>query len=672
MSGTVRSKGKFGILQAQGPVTRTTRHIGRQIALAIILLLALLILFWNWDWFRPFVESRASAALGRKVTLQHFGVRLGADTQLTATGIVIANPDGFAGPGSLAKIDRLAVDVNVLAYIRHQQLVLNRIELDHPSADIEQLSNGQNNYSLHLQSSGGQSKPVQIGDLVIHNGDATVTAPSHKTSFKLAIMTRPAPGTAAGDEILADAKGRYNGQPITFSFVGGALLSLRDPSHPYPVDLHVANGATTISLIGSISQPLTLGGADLKLALAGQDMSDLYPLTTIPLPATPPYRIDGQLDYTKGTISFHNFSGRVGSSDLEGNITYTAGPAGARPLVTAVLSSNRIDLTDLGGFLGAQPGTASTPGQDRATAAKIAKAEARPKLLPNTPINLPRLNAANFEVRYRGEHIINKSLPLDDVVADLSIENGRITLHPFNFAVGSGTIASNIDLNPAGGVLHTTANIDARRLPLARIMAATKSFAGNGIVGGAAHLTATGNSLAAMLGHGDGNLQLFMNHGGNVSSLLVDLTGLQMGDAVLSALGVPRQTDIQCLVSDFTLSNGQMKTKAFLLATPEANILGAGTADLTDETLNLALRTEATHFSIGAFSTPINIGGTLKHPSILPAAGPLAARAVPAIGLGILFPPLALIPTIRLGLGDKNACADTLTTLHAGKPHNPG
>lgn len=656
-------------MQAPGHLTRTTRHIRRQVLLAVILLLAVLLLFWNWDWFRPLVEARASAELGRKVTLQHLGVRLGADTQITATGIAVANPDGFAKPGSFASIGRLAVDINVPAYLRHQVLVLSRIEIDHPSADLEQLRDGRNNYALNVKSGGGT--PMQIGDLVIYNGAATIIAPKYNTKVELAVNTRPASGNAPGGDILVDAKGVYNGQPISGSFVGGALLSLRDPAHPYPVDLHLANGATTISLIGTISQPLTLGGANLRLALAGQDMSDLYPLTSIPLPATPPYRIMGQLNYTKGTISFHNFSGRVGSSDLEGNITYTAGPAGSRPLVTAILTSNRIDLTDLGGFLGAQPGTASTPGQDRATAEKIAKAEERPRLLPNTPINLPRLNAANFEVRYRGEHIINKGLPLDNVVADLSIENGRITLHPFNFAVGSGTIASNIDLNPSGGVLHSTASVDARQLPLARIMAATKSFAGNGIVGGQAHLTATGNSLATMLGHGNGNLQLFMNHGGDISSLLVDLAGLQMGDAVLSALGVPRQTDIQCLVSDFTLTNGQMNTKAFLLATPEANILGSGTADLTNETLNLALRTEATHFSIGSLSTPIDIGGTLKHPSILPAAGPLAERTVPAIGLGILFPPLALLPTIRLGLGDKNACADTLTTLHTGEPHNP-
>jgi hypothetical protein len=154
--------------------------------------------------------------------------------------------------------------------------------------------------------------------------------------------------------------------------------------------------------------------------------------------------------------------------------------------------------------------------------------------------------------------------------------------------------------------------------------------------------------------------------------LLVDLAGLQFGDGVLSALGVPRKANMQCLVSDFTLTDGQLDTKAFLIATTEANIIGSGTADLTNERLNLALSTQATHFSIGSLSTPINIHGTLKHPSILPAAGPLAARAIPAVGLGVLFPPLALLPTIRLGLGDKNACEDTLHSLYAGNPHNPG
>jgi AsmA family protein len=145
-----------------------------------------------------------------------------------------------------------------------------------------------------------------------------------------------------------------------------------------------------------------------------------------------------------------------------------------------------------------------------------------------------------------------------------------------------------------------------------------------------------------------------------------------MGDALLSALGVPVKTQIDCLVADFALTDGLVETKAFLIATKAANILGTGTVNLANERLAIQLRTQATHFSIGSLSTPLNISGSLKDPHVMPAAGPLAARAGPAVALGALFPPLALLPTIRLGLGDKNACIDTIASIRRGAPHNPG
>lgn len=37
--------------------------------LSIVVLIVLIILLWDWDWFIPFVERKASARLGRKVTL---------------------------------------------------------------------------------------------------------------------------------------------------------------------------------------------------------------------------------------------------------------------------------------------------------------------------------------------------------------------------------------------------------------------------------------------------------------------------------------------------------------------------------------------------------------------------------------------------------------------------
>ncbi|MDE2240478.1 MAG: AsmA family protein, partial [Rhodospirillales bacterium] len=445
-------------------------------------------------------------------------------------------------------------------------------------------------------------------------------------------------------------------------------LSLRNTSTPYPMDLHVRNGSTTASLTGTLDDPAHLAGAHLRLSFAGQNMANLYQLTGVPIPETPPFSLTGMVNYSQGAFRLRDIAGKVGSSDLEGSIAEA--PGNPRRKIIADLRSRRVDLADLAGFLGGTPGTEATPGQTAATKEKVAKAVASPYLLPRTPINIPKIKIADVDLRYRGEHIINKGQPLDDLVVHLIINDGHITVDPLNFGVGTGTIASSIDLNGNTDPLSAKANIDFRHLQLSRLLKSTSGFAGNGTIGGSAWVAGTGDSVAAILGHGDGHASLFLQHGGDVSALMVDFAGLQAGDGILSALGVPRKTPINCLISDFSLKDGQMNTNAFLVATNEANILGKGTADLTTEKLNLHMWTEATHLSIGNLSTPINIGGTLKHPSVLPAPGPLAARLGGAIGLGVLFPPLAIIPTIRLGLGDKDACVDTLTALHEGKKPN--
>ena len=322
------------------------------------------------------------------------------------------------------------------------------------------------------------------------------------------------------------------------------------------------------------------------------------------------------------------------------------------------------------GLLGGVPGQLTTPGQSAAARAKVEQANASSHLLPQGKFNLPAIKSMDVDLHYRGERIINGTMPLDNVIAHLVIQNGRMVIDPLNFAVGTGAIAGHVVLDPAKSGLHTQAKIDFRRVPLSRLMETTRGFTGHGTIGGSADLTGTGDSVAQILGSGDGHASLFLQNGGSVSALLVNLIGLQMGDAALSALGIPVKTQINCLVGDFTLTNGVLSTTAFLIATKAANILGSGTVNLATERLALQLRTQATHFSIGSLSTPIDISGSLKTPHVMPAAGPLAARAGPALALGALFPPLALLPTIRLGLGDKNACVDTIASLHQGAPYH--
>src|SRR4029077_290881 len=86
-------------------------------------------------------------------------------------------------------------------------------------------------------------------------------------------------------------------------------------------------------------------------------MANLYPLIRLVFPSTPPYRLKGHLKHDGKVWSFSNFSGRVGDSDLSGNIRVDTAPK--RPFMKADLVSNLLDFDDLAGFIGGKPGTAA-------------------------------------------------------------------------------------------------------------------------------------------------------------------------------------------------------------------------------------------------------------------------------------------------------------------------
>ena len=148
--------------------------------------------------------------------------------------------------------------------------------------------------------------------------------------------------------------------------------------------------------------------------------------------------------------------------------------------------------------------------------------------------------------------------------------------------------------------------------------------------------------------------------------MLADLSGLQFGRALLSALGIPDRTKIECLIGDFGLRQGALSVRTLLLDTESHVVTGSGVAGLGKEVLDLRLRTDSKHFSIGSLPTSIGITGSFKSPSIAPDAAELGARAGAAVGLGVLFAPLALLPTIQLGVGENSQC-ERLTEAGRGR-----
>jgi uncharacterized protein involved in outer membrane biogenesis len=623
-------------------------------------LIVLLVAFWSWDWFIPLAESRASAALGRKVTIEHLHVRLGRITEVSADGVRIANPEGFPEDPPFAQAERLTAQLDVMAYWHERAVVLPSIEVTRPMVEVVAREDGSTNYGFNLGKPAGEGAPAEpaspaprIGLLRIVEGRAHVVQPKLKADFNLAVATREE--ESAEPRIAVEAQGTYSGQPITGTAFGGAVLALQERGKPWPIEMQIANGPTRVSLRGTLQNPLELQGADVRLEMRGPDMGLLQPLTGVPIPKTPNYEIAGQLDYVENRVRFRDFQGRMGRSDLGGTITVSTGDS--KPDVEADLRSRRVDLADLGGFIGEEPGRADTPGQSPQQRREQARNQSRGRVLPDDPINFPKLDAANVRLNYRAESIVGRNIPFDNMRVAMEVKDAAVTLRPLALGVGNGQIEGTIALTPQeGGQLQAQADVRFQRLDVSRLMQATQTFEGAGRINGRGRIEGTGKSFAEILGRGNGELTLGMS-GGNLSALLVDLSGLRLGNAILSALGVPGRTTVQCFVGNLALQRGVVNLRTVLLDTEDVIISGTGNVNLARERMEVRLRSESKSFTIGALPTSILIDGSFRNPDVGPEMGELVTRGGLIGGLAALIAPVAgLLPTIQFGTGEDNRC----------------
>lgn len=638
----------------------------------LVVLIVALALVWDWNWFRPLVERKIADELQRPVTVQHFDVQdaLSAQPLLVLDRIAIGNPPDFPS-GETGTIDRLSLRFDLPAIIGSfgRKIIVSRIGVEHPQGDLRPGPNGNPNWMFAMsQDPTASSNPSpRIGSLVITDGDFRFAEPKLGIDLTVKIRTEAANKGAGDPQIVVDAHGSYGNEPFTGTFRGGSLLVLRDPKKPYPAELDARAGDTHIHLVGTLQDPEHLAGADLQLELQGQDLADLYKIFHVPLSPSPPYKLRGHLDYSGTHIRFRDFAGTVGESDLEGNFDVDRGYA--RPLVTADLTSRSVHLADLGGFIGAPPGKEGAPTEGAKQLAQHAQQDAKQTLLPDTAIDLQKIRSTDYRVHYRGEHLVTDWAPLDHIETNLTIQNGDIKLEPLNFAVGTGTITTQIELDGRTNPIAAKADIDFRQVDFQRIMKATPFGSGIGVIGGRWEIDGHGNSLAEILAHSDGDLKLFMGNG-DLSAILVNAAGLDIGGTIASLLGLPPEATINCMVSDFALTNGVLGTKALVLDTDQANIIGKGTVDLRNEKIDFQISQESKHVSVGKLGAPIDVTGTFKNPEVKPDPAALGIRLGIAAALGAAFPPAALLPTISLGLGTNHNCGALIAAAQGGEaPH---
>ena len=629
---------------------RPSRHALTVIGVLLAALLLLLVLF-DWNWLKGPIESVVQARTGRPLNIEgDLDVDLGRITSVKADKLRFGNA-GWSKESTMAAADRAEIDFELWPLLFKQQVRIPEIRLTAPDVRLETGPKGVGNWVFGDQSG---DNPMQFRRIWIDKGRLRYFDAPGKTDIDIAVNSAAATGKNNAPPIDISGKGRWTGNAFTLSGRAESPLELNNSTEPFSIDLKASAGPTNAHARGTLIDPFRMRDFDLRLALSGKNLEDLYPLIGVATPATPPYKFDGRLTRQKDTWHYDKFKGIVGDSDLGGSAAVTVGRE--RPLLVADLVSRRLDFDDLAGFIGAPPETGGNEASNPELKAQSAKLAADPRVLPDSPYNLTKLRTMDADVKLKAHRINAPSLPLDDMEAHLKLEAGILQLVPLNFGVAGGDIRSTIRMDARESTIRTKAQIAARRLDLSKLFPDVKlTQDAVGRVGGEVTLSGTGNSIAAMLGSANGDVAVGMGRG-QISNLLLELAGLDIAEALKFLITKDRKVPIRCAFGDFSVQDGVMQSRALAFDTEDTIIVGSGQVRLKDETLDLELRPRPKDRSILALRSPLVVGGTFKDPSFRPDFKRLGLRGALALALGSIAPPAALLATLELGPGEDSGC----------------
>jgi uncharacterized protein involved in outer membrane biogenesis len=626
------------------------------LAIAIVILIAV----WDWNWFRGPLARVASARMHREVTITG---NLNADIwswqpSATIDGVHIANPK-WAAKQNLADIDRIAVKIRLLPLLTGN-VDLPLLRFDHPNVRLHRDAQGRMTWDF----SDGRKKdePLRlppIRNFIINDGKLVYDDVKRNLRFAGTINAREKMGADnRGFEI--NGQGSLNRQPFHLQVIGGPLLNI-DKNKPYPFDADLRAGETYVTARGAVPKPFDLGQFYMNTTVRGPDLGDLYGITGIALPNTPPYSLRGRLARDEHVWRVTGLGGRVGDSDLAGEISVTTGRE--RPLLKGDLTTRSLDFDDLGALFGGAPST--KPGETASAGQKaIAKTlGARQRLMPDTTLSVERIRALDADVSYKALSIRDAPIHLKAASARVKLDAGMLRAEPLALDLPQGRVSGYVQLNARKAVPVTDLDLRLANGRLEQLVPVsfqgTTPFTGSLVA--RARLTGTGNSVHKAFANANGEVML-VAPGGEIRESIAQLLGVNVIKGLGMLFGKDKETTpIRCGVARFEARNGVLSASHIVFDTGPTLVTGSGQINMDTERLNFRLKGKPKKFQIVRLILPVTVTGSLLSPKIGVEPGAAAAQGGISLALATVLTPLAaVLPFIDAGLAKDANCTALL------------
>lgn len=630
---------------------------GKWIGGIILVILGILVVLYNWTYWNALrgpISRAIENKTGRQFVIEGdliMHIRW-PNTRINTSHIRFANPE-WAEAKDMVDVKNVALSLNLPSLLKGA-VVLPEVRLDEALVSLEKSLDGRKNWLLDKYQK-NESSRVQINALAVNKGHLNYKDPLQKTDIQADLSTTltPAQPDAA---LVFKAEGKYKGQALKAQGTGGSLLSLRDKTLSYPIDIRGSMGPTSASAKGHVTSLLTFSVLDLNIELRGGNLSELFPLIGVVLPDTPPYRTKGRLIRNAKLWRYEKFSGLIGKSDISGTLDVDT-HASPRPSLKGNLYSKSLNFADLGPLIGVAPAQAQTNGP-------------RERILPTSPFRTERWKKMDADVSLKADSIIrNKALPINDLATRLHMRNAVLTLDPLKFGVAGGALVGSVRLDGNASVIIASTDLKVRKVRLAQLFPTLESAKTSiGLVNGDIELKGRGNNVASMLGSSNGRLALVLGEG-EVSKFMMETVGLHILEMLQIKLSGDRNIKINCGIADFSVKQGVMQSRTLMLDTDITRLTATGNIDMGTETLDLTLTQKSKKLSLIALRPPILVRGSFAKPKASVDKTKLASRGLGAVLLGAVNPVLALIPLVEMGKNQNSECARLISTTPVSAQH---
>lgn len=633
---------------------------------AVLLAVALI----DWNAMKGPIERMASARSGRTVKIASLDVRPWSWTpSVSISGLTIGNPPWEAAK-PMAQIERLQVQLKLLPLLKGD-VILPRVEIIRPKVYLHREASGRANWTFKntAPTNAPESPPPKlpvVRDFLIDNGELTVRDELLKLTVDGSIQAHEKASKEDPKAFRVKGRGTLNGQPFATDIAGGPLINLQ-PDQPYPFDLSIIAGDIRIGANGRVKKPFDLGRVTLAASASGGDLADLYHLTHLAMPNTPPFKLSANIDREMSKIRA-GLKGEVGQSDLRGDLLIDI--SRKRPVVTGHLESQQLRLADLAAPLGGKPKTAGAlsaqtekPKPSKKGAEEAAPANA--KLFPTARLQVARVRAMDGDVKFSARSIQAGSLPLKQVAFDIKLDNGVLALEPFAFEMPQGKLSGTVHIDARGDKPHTRLDVRAKNVQLDQL----KGKAPNakpplgGTLQARAVFEGTGDSVHDFMADANGRVSAVVPHG-QVNAAFAELTGINVARGLgLLLKGNDERAEIRCGVAQFDVERGTMRAANVVFDTTNVKITGQGEVRLGPEELDLSIKGQPKKLRLARVRSPIEINGHLRKPSVGLDAGKTLGQGAVATAIGAALTPVAaLIAFIDPGLAKDENCAALLQT----------